>query len=103
MRERLNKLQLKNVFIHIEPEHYKNGSNACFSIEFRDYGEQTGWYGDNHEFGEFGDVMYAALELAEWYLEDDNRIKAINAPFNDFYVREERDKKVFSLMKNPNI
>lgn len=85
MKNKLNQLQQKNVFIHTNIEHYNDGSNICFSIEFRDYDKQTGWYNDNHEFGDAGDVFDSAIQLAEWYLEDIERIKDIDGLFYSKY------------------
>lgn len=100
MKDRLNKLQKNNVFIYTEPEHYDNGSNMLFSIKFLDYPHaQTVWYNDNHEFGDAGTAMEAAIELAEWYLEDAERIKNINGMFNH-YTHIERNKKVSDIINN---
>lgn len=82
MKNRLNTLQQNNVFIHTMIEHYGDGSNVSFSIEFKKFNEQTGWYNDNHEFGDAGSVMASAIELAEWYLADHDRIEAIRSVFN---------------------
>src|SRR6056297_2111749 len=98
MKDRLNELQRKNVFIHTQVEHYDDGSNVCFSIEFKDYKEQTGWYNDNHEFGDAGDVMKSAIELAEWYLENPERIKKINGKF-DIDYNKELGKKLKKYLK----
>jgi len=76
----LTKLEKQGVYIHTSIEHYPDGSNLNFSIEFRKHGKgkQTSWYGDNHEYGDIGRTMSCAVRLAQFYLEDPNRIEAIN-------------------------
>lgn len=75
--EKLKKLEEKGVFIKLDYEHYKDGTNTLFSLEFRDHGHQTCWYGDNHEFGDCLRCIESAIKIAEFYLEDENRIKWI--------------------------
>lgn len=67
-------LENKNVFIHYDIEHYSDGCNLCFSIEFRDYDQQTYWFNDNHEFGNIEQTMRSSIELAYWFLEKPERI-----------------------------
>jgi hypothetical protein len=67
-------LENKNVFIHYDIEHYDDGCNLCFSIEFRDYDQQTYWFNDNHEFGNIEQTMRSSIELAYWFLEKPERI-----------------------------
>lgn len=110
--ESLEDLEKKGVFINCSPEHYKNGSNLCFSIEFvidrsslgakktDKYGNEipstikTGWYNDNHDFGNACQSMLAAIKLAFWYLEKPDRIFLINSGYHDpeyaDYVLEKR-------------
>lgn len=78
MKEAIRKLESLGVFIHLSYDHYKDGSNCSFSIEFTKqeaYPEkhlQTGWYGDNHEFGDTADCIECAIRFANWLLEDSN-------------------------------
>ena len=81
IRKELNRLEKKGVFIHTRYEHYGDGSNLCFSIEFKNYKEQTGWYNDNHEFGDGGDTFKSAIKLAKWFLKDKIRILYVNSSF----------------------
>lgn len=67
-------LENKHVFIHYDIEHYDDGCNLCFSIEFRDYGQQTYWFNDNHEFGNIEQTIRSSIELAYWFLEKPERI-----------------------------
>lgn len=71
----LGELESKGVFIHLSYDHYKDGTNCNFSIEFTKTDNQTYWYGDNHEFGNVPQVLVAAVKLAKWFLEDEDRIK----------------------------
>lgn len=98
MKERLNNLQKQNVYINTGWEHYDNGSNLCFSVEFRDTNDQTGWYNDNHEFGDIGTALECAIELAEWFLEDKARIEDIDGIFNS-PLAELRSKKIQEIIK----
>jgi hypothetical protein len=116
-------LEEKGVFIHYGPEHYSNGSNICFSIEFildrkaftKKIGkkpidelgkekltrEQTGWYNDNHDFGNATQTMVASIKLAFWYLEDPTRILLINSGYNDpeyQIYQEEKSKFLDTIM-----
>jgi hypothetical protein len=72
----LRELEAKEVFIHLQHEHYKNGSNCNWAIEIldenRDRKYHTGWYGDNHEFGDTIDCYVAAIRFAKWLLEGEN-------------------------------
>ena len=76
----LETLEKQGAFIDCSVEHYKDGSNVNFSISFYIDGKQTntGWYNDNHEFGNSTQVMNAAVKLAQWYLEKPERITMIN-------------------------
>lgn len=77
-------LEEKNIFIHYDIEHYDDGCNLNFSIEFRDYPRaQTYWYNDNHEFGDIVDAMKASLAMAFWYAEDPERIKSLNGTYTE--------------------
>jgi hypothetical protein len=90
-------LEKRGAFIHYSAEHYKDGSNLCFSIEFLRNGGRvgTGWYNDNHEFGNVKETMEASAKLALWYLEKPERIDLINSGYHDpvyrAYLDELRD------------
>jgi len=81
------RLEESGVYIHYSPEHYKDGSNVNFSIEFLDRETlnrvATGWYNDNHEFGDASETMSASVKLARWYLDDPKRISLINSGYHD--------------------
>ena len=79
----LKTLEDNGVYIHYVPEHYNNGSNLNFSIEFTKYKTQTGWYNDDHEFGDVYDTTVKSLKLAQWYLEDPKRIELIDGRVTD--------------------
>jgi hypothetical protein len=79
----LKTLEDNGVYIHYVPEHYNNGSNLNFSIEFTKYKTQTGWYNDDHEFGDVYDTTVKSLKLAQWYLEDPKRIELIDGRIGD--------------------
>ena len=79
----LKTLEDNGVYIHYVPEHYNNGSNLNFSIEFTKYKTQTGWYNDDHEFGDVYDTTVKSLKLAQWYLEDPKRIELIDGSMKD--------------------
>lgn len=102
VRKEINRLESKNVFVHTGYEHYANGSNLLFSIEFRDHKKQTGWYNDNHEFGDGGDAIVAAIELSKWFLEDVDRITNIDTGFLN-PKHKEKSEKVRSLMKGEGL
>jgi hypothetical protein len=76
-------LEEYGVYIHYELDHYNDGTNLNFSIEFRNDKTQTGWYNDNHEFGDVYEVMYKSLHMAQWYLKDPKRIELINTGYNN--------------------
>ena len=68
-------LEAKGVFIHLGHEHYADGSNCNWSIEFTKFdnkNNQTSWFGDNHEFGDTIDCYAAAFRLAKFLLMNDN-------------------------------
>ena len=91
-------LEKHGVFIHYCPEHYKDGSNMLFSIEFTNQKIQTGWYNDNHEFGGVSRTILCSLKLALWYLEEPSRIEMINSGYNApeyFKYRED----IFNFLK----
>ena len=89
-------LEKHGVFIHYGPEHYKDGSNMLFSIEFTNQKIQTGWYNDNHEFGGVSRTILCSLKLALWYLEEPSRIEMINSGYyNEQYSRYVEDKNKF--------
>jgi hypothetical protein len=76
-------LEDNGVYIHYTPEHYNDGSNLSFSIEFTKQKTQTGWYNDDHEFGDVYDTTVKSLKLAQWYLEDPKRIELIDGSMKD--------------------
>jgi hypothetical protein len=76
-------LEDNGVYIHYTPEHYNDGSNLNFSIEFTKYKTQTGWYNDDHEFGDVQDTKVKSIKLALWYLEDPKRIELIDGRVGD--------------------
>jgi len=86
--EQYAKLEKNGVYIHYNPEHYKDGTNMCFSIQFKNHNTQTCWYNDNHEFGDVVDVMGKSIQLALWYLEEPKRIELIDSGYhNPDYIR----------------
>ena len=94
--ETYNLLEKYGVFIHYSPDHYEDGSNMLFSIEFTNQKIQTGWYNDNHEFGDVPRTLLCSLKLALWYLEDFTRIEMINSGYyNEQYSRYVEDKNKF--------
>lgn len=76
-------LEENGVYIHYSPEHYADGTNLNFSIEFKNQKTQTGWYNDNHEFGDVYETMYKSIHIAQWYLKDPKRIELINSGYNN--------------------
>ena len=76
-------LEDNGVYIHYSPEHYNDGSNLSFSIEFTKQNTQTGWYNDDHEFGDVYDTKVKSIKLALWYLEDPKRIELIDGRIGD--------------------
>lgn len=75
----------KDYIIHYGKECYPDGCNLLFSIEFLNFkykdglNQQTGWYNDNHEFGDEEKTRVASIKMAEWYLENPWRIEMINS------------------------
>lgn len=76
-------LEENGVFIHYEFEHYNDGTNLNFSIEFKNHNTRTGWYNDNHEFGDVYETMYKSVHLAQWYLKEPKRMELINSGYNN--------------------
>jgi hypothetical protein len=76
-------LEEQGVYIQYISEHYNDGSNLNFSIVFNNYKVGTGWYNDNHEFGDVLDTMTSSVLLAKWYLENPRRIELINGRVGD--------------------
>ncbi len=74
--KQIRDFEAKGVFIHLNHEHYSNGSNCNWAIELLDENRQrkyhSGWYGDNHEFGDTIGCYEAAFRLANFLLEGDN-------------------------------
>ena len=56
-------LEDRGVTIDYSHEHYKDGSNCNFQIDFGD-GRITYLYGDNHEYGNTVQVKVASVKLA---------------------------------------
>jgi len=65
-------LESLGVFIHLSYDHYTDGTNCNWSIEFIKTNNQTMWFGDNHEFGDTVDCLIIAIKFANWLLYDDN-------------------------------
>jgi hypothetical protein len=94
--ETYKELEDNEVYIHYLPEHYDDGSNLNFSIEFRKQKTQTGWYNDNHEFGDVSNTMRSSMMIALWYLQDTNRIELINSGYhNPDYIKYNDELKDF--------
>lgn len=79
--EEIKQLEKKKTFIHFSYDHYDmykedNGSNCNFSIEIRrgKVKYQTSWHGDNHEYGDVHENMEAAVMMAKWFVEDEDRM-----------------------------
>ncbi len=80
LQKEIRNLEAKGVFISIDHEHYDDGSNCAWSLDFRKnlpegkkLGDcKTGSFGDNHEFGDTIGCYIAAITLANFLLEDDN-------------------------------
>lgn len=71
-----------------------------FSIDFTHQKTQTGWYNDNHEFGDVPRTLLCSLKLALWYLEDSTRIEMINSKQSSpsyFKYIEDRDNFIKTL------
>lgn len=71
----ISNLERKGIFICLNYDHYPDGTNCNFSIQFTKTKNQTCWYGDNHEFGGTAETLIAAISFAKWFSEDDERIK----------------------------
>ena len=76
-------LEENGVYIHYSPEHYDDGSNLCFSIEFKNQKTQTGWYNDNHEFGDTYNTMVKSIRLALWYIDNPKNIELIHSGYHN--------------------
>ena len=80
LSEEIRSLEAQGVFIHVGHDHYKDGSNCNWALQFMDVEPgnkkrqiyHTSWYGDNHEFGDTVDCYLAAFRLAKFLLEGDN-------------------------------
>jgi len=85
-------LEKEGVYIHYTPDHYDDRSNLIFSIEFKHQNKQTGWYNDNHEFGDVYNTKINSIKLAKWYLEDKKRIDMIDGGYHQLeyvdYVKQ---------------
>ena len=96
--EQIKDLESKGVTIDFSNEWYEQGINCNWSITFHNHlrpekpgdkddpfskrsrQQKTGWYGDNHEFGDPYQSMQAAVKLAYFFLEDVRRIEAYFHP-----------------------
>lgn len=74
-------------------DHYDDGTNCNFSIEFRDKKTQTSWYGDNNEFGGVKNVMITSVNFALWYLENPKYIDLIDSGYHNPEYREYQERK----------
>jgi hypothetical protein len=89
-------LEENGVYIHYIAEHYNDGSNLNFSIEFKNQKTQTGWYNDNHEFGDVYETIISSMKIAMWYLEDLTRVSLINSGYNNpDYIKYRDDRSQF--------
>jgi len=86
--EQYKTLEDNGVYIHYVHEHYTDGVNLNFSIEFKKHNTQTGWYNDNHEFGDVYDTMNKSVLLSLWYLEDPKRIDLIDSGYHSEEYRK---------------
>lgn len=94
--ETYKQLEENGVYIHYIAEHYKDGSNLNFSIEFKNQKTQTGWYNDNHEFGDVYETIVSSMKIAMWYLEDLTRVSLINSGYNNpDYIKYRDDLSQF--------
>ena len=92
MEEELTLLEEVGIFIHLDYEHYDNGTNCLFQIEFRDKKTMTCQFGDNHEFGNTVETINAAIQLAWWYHNNVSRIDMINSGMhNPEYIKYKKD------------
>jgi len=94
-------LDERGVYINYAAEHYGNGTNLNFSINFRDYDDtSTGWYNDNHEFGGAYEAIVASVKLANWYLENSKRIELINSGYHnrDYFIYREELKNFLETL-----
>jgi hypothetical protein len=96
-------LESQGVYINYSVEHYQDGSNVCFSIDFIDGEKRTGtsWYNDNHSW-DAAEAMEASIRLALWYLKKPERIALINGGYNNpawIEYNQERHLFVESLIK----
>ncbi len=91
--EQITDLRKKGVTIDFSNEWYTNGINCNWSVTFHNYlypekpgvktdafasrtrQWKTGWYGDNHEFGDVPQSMEAAVKFAYFMLENEEVLK----------------------------
>lgn len=102
-----DKLITKDYIIHYGLDEYPDGNNLLFSIEFPNYRtrkgyiQQTGWYNDNHEFGNEHQSKESSIKLANWYIEDIKRIHMIDSGYHDpkyFKYRDELSNFLNSII-----
>lgn len=108
IRAALTELEKKSVFIHYSYDHYKNGTNLNFSIEFRGWGPdfQTGWYGDNHEFGDIGRTLEKSIIIATELSNEKETLEAYFSivhnssldPESPWMKREDASRKVSNIV-----
>ena len=104
--EEIKKLEKEKIFIHYDYDYYKDGVNCNFSIQFK-YIEkdnnQTGWYGDNHEFGDIADVMKKSVDVANFMKSLDLELYFRNlTDKTDYFKQQELRKEVDNFVFNKN-
>lgn len=111
--EQINDLRSKGVTIDFSNEWYTTGINCNWSVTFHNYlypakpGDKTdafssrtrqwktGWYGDNHEYGEVAESMKAAVKFAYFMLENEEVLKMYFSNFKwDYPNYQELEKKL---------
>ena len=111
--EQITDLRKKGVTIDFSNEWYTTGINCNWSVTFHNYlypekpgvktdafasrtrQWKTGWYGDNHEFGDVPQSMEAAVKFAYFMLENEEVLKMHFSPnFWEYPNHEELSKKL---------
>jgi len=77
LSKEIRDLEARGVYINIDFDHYKDGSNCNWSLDIlnlktREVKHRTGSYGDNHEFGDTIECYEAAITFGNWLLEGAN-------------------------------
>lgn len=60
-------INYRSAIIFTRVETYPDGSNTLFSIKLGD--QQTGWYNDNHDFGDEDAAIVAAKKIADYMID----------------------------------